>query len=61
MKLACKDISPDTTCNFEVEAPTRTEAAQQMLVHARAEHAADIEDMNDEEAVKMFETKVREV
>ena len=61
MKLACKDISPDTTCNFEVEAPTRTAAAEQMLVHARAEHAAAIEDMKDEEAVKMFETKVREV
>lgn len=61
MKLACKDISPDTTCNFEVEAPTRTAAAEQMLAHARVEHAADIEDMKDVEAVTMFETKVREV
>ena len=60
MKLACKDISPDTTCTFEVEGGTATDAAQQMLVHARAEHAADIEDVKDEDVVKMFETKVRE-
>lgn len=61
MKLACKDLSPDTTCTFEVEGATATDAAQQMLVHARAEHAADIEDMTDEDVVKAFEPKVREV
>ncbi len=60
MKLACKDINPATTCDFEVEGATATEVAQKMLVHARAEHAADIEDMTDEDAVKMMETKVHE-
>ena len=59
MKLACKDLSPETTCTFEVEGSTATDAAQQMLVHARAEHAAHIEDMKDEDVVTMFETKVR--
>ena len=59
MKLACKDLSPETTCTFEVEGTTATDAAQQMLIHARAEHAADIEDMKDEDVIKMFETKVR--
>ncbi len=60
MKLACKDINPTTTCDFEVEGATRNDAAEQMLVHARAEHAADIEDMTDEEVVQMMEAKVRE-
>ncbi len=60
MKLACKDINPTTTCDFEVEGATATEAAQKMLVHARSEHAADIEDMTDEDAVTLFEGKVRE-
>ncbi len=61
MKLACKDLSPDTTCTFEVEGTTATEAAEKMLAHARVEHAADIEDMKDEEVIKAFEPKVREV
>lgn len=60
MKLACKDINPATTCNFEVEGATATEAAQQMLFHAREAHAGDIEDMTDEDVVKMMEPKVRE-
>ncbi len=60
MKLACKDISPDTACTFEVEANSATEAATQMLAHARAEHAADIEGMEDDAVIKVFETKVRQ-
>ena len=60
MKLACKDISPDTTCTFEVTADTEAEAAEQMLVHARAEHAADIEGQSDEDVLRMMESKVRE-
>ncbi len=60
MKLACKDISPDTTCTFEVEGATATEAATKMLAHARIEHADDIRSMSDEEAITAFETKVRE-
>lgn len=58
MKLACKDINPTTTCDFEVEGATATEVAQQMLVHAREVHAGDIEDMTDEDVIKMMETKV---
>lgn len=59
MKLACKDISPATTCGFEVEGATAMDAAQMMLAHARTDHTADIAAMSDEDAVKLFETKVR--
>ncbi len=60
MKLACKDINPTTTCMFEVEGATPREAAQKMLVHARAEHASDIAEQKDEEVIKMMSAKVRE-
>ena len=59
INLACKDISPDTTCTFEVAGATATDAAQMMLAHARTEHATDIVAMSDEDAIKLFETKVR--
>ena len=60
MKLACKDISPATTCQFEVEAPTANEAARKMLAHARIEHADDIRGMTDEQAISAFESKAHE-
>lgn len=60
MKLACKDLNPTTTCNFEVDAATREDAAQQMLAHAKEVHAADIEGQSDEAVRAMMEGKVRE-
>ncbi len=60
MKLACKDLNPATTCDFEVEGAAATDAAHYMLIHAREVHAGDIEDMTDEDALKMMESKVRE-
>ena len=59
MKLACKDLSPNTTCTFEVEAPTAMGAAKKMLSHARVKHAADIQGMPDADVLKVFESKVR--
>lgn len=59
MKLACKDISPATTCTFEVEGATATEAATKMLAHARVEHTADIAGKSDADVIKDFESKVR--
>ena len=57
MKLACKDISPKTTCTFEVQAETANAAGKMMLAHARVAHVDDIKNMSDEEAIKAFETK----
>lgn len=59
MKLACKDITPTTTCTFEVEGAVATDVAKQMLAHARIEHADDIRSLSDEEVIKAFESKVR--
>ena len=60
MKLACKDINPTTTCDFEVDAMSKEDAARQMLIHAREVHAQDIEGQTDEEVRAMMEAKVRE-
>ena len=59
-KLACKDISPDSTCTFEVAAESADEAAHMMLAHARVDHTADIAAMSDEETVSHFITKVHD-
>jgi predicted small metal-binding protein len=58
MKLACKDLSPETTCTFEVSAESAEETAKMMLAHARTDHAADIATMSDEDVVKAFSAKV---
>ena len=60
MKLACKDLSPDTTCTFEVEGTSATETATKMLAHARKEHTADIEGMQDADVIAAFEAKVHD-
>lgn len=59
VKLACKDITPSTSCPFEVGAENANTAASLMLAHARVDHAADIQSLSDEEAVTLFGTKVR--
>lgn len=59
INLACKDITPSTTCSFEVTAENANTVARLMLAHARVDHAADIQEMSDEDVVKLFETKVR--
>lgn len=58
MKLACKDLSPATTCAFEVAADSEMGAAEMMLAHARTDHAADIDGMSDDEVLKAFTPKV---
>ena len=57
MKLACKDISPNSTCMFQAEGETATDAAKIMLGHARQHHAQDIAAMPDADVLKLFESK----
>ena len=59
-RLACKDLSPDTTCNFFTTGETKEEAARKMVPHAKAEHAADVAGMTDEEMVAAFAPKAHE-
>lgn len=60
MKLACKDISPDTDCTFETTGATAYEAARNMVPHAKSHHAEDVAGMSDEEMVAAFAPKAHE-
>jgi predicted small metal-binding protein len=60
MKLACKDLSPNTDCTFEVEGATAEEAARKMVPHAKSDHAADVAGMSDEAMVAAFAPKAHE-
>jgi predicted small metal-binding protein len=60
MKLACKDINPDTTCDFEVTGNTPTEVAKKMMKHVKSDHAEDVKGMTDAEIMKMLEEKVHD-
>ena len=60
MKLACKDLSPNTTCNFEATGNTKEEAAAQMMAHAKAEHAADLAGMTDAQIMDWMAGKAHE-
>ena len=60
VKLACKDISPETMCTFVATGDTAHDAAQIMLAHARKAHAEDIAGKSDEEVIKMFEPLAHE-
>ena len=62
MKLACKDIDPNSDCHFESHGNTKTETAGKMLDHAKVEHADKVAGMNmsDDEVMAMFESKVHE-
>lgn len=62
MKLSCKDVDPNSSCDFESFGNSKTETAGKMLDHAKEEHADKIVNMKmtDEEITKIFESKVRE-
>ena len=59
-KLCCKDINPNTPCDYEATGDTVSEVAKQMLGHARMAHSEDIEDMTNEQVIDMLESKVHE-
>ena len=58
MKLACKDLNPETECNYEVTAETKEDTARIMMSHAKIVHDKDIEGMSDEEIMEMMEVVV---
>ncbi len=60
MKLACKDINPNTTCDFEVSGDSAEEVAEKMIEHAKTNHSEDVKNMTDEEMVKEFKSKAHE-
>ncbi len=60
MKLTCKDINPDTRCEFEASGASASEVASMMMDHAKTNHYEDVSGMTDEEIIKMMEAKVHE-
>ena len=60
MKLACKDLSPETACTFVAEGDTADDAAKMMLAHARVNHTKDIEGMPDDAVIKAFAQKAHQ-
>jgi len=62
MKLACKDIDPQSKCDFESYGGSKTETAGKMLDHAKEMHAGNLAEMNmsNDDTMRMFEGKVRE-
>lgn len=62
MKLTCKDLNPNSTCHYEAHGETAKEVAENMMAHATAEHAADLEKMgmSDEEMMQLLESKAHE-
>lgn len=59
-KLCCKDINPNTACDYEATGDTVTEVAEKMIPHARTAHADDVKDMTDEQMREMFEAKAHD-
>ena len=60
MKLSCKDVNPESSCNYEARGNTATEVANSMLAHVKKAHADDVKGMSDTELLASFEAKVHE-
>ena len=60
MKLACKDINPASTCDYEVAGISASEVASKMMAHAKVDHPSDLEGMSDLDIMTMMEEKVHE-
>jgi predicted small metal-binding protein len=60
MKLSCKDLKADSTCDFEATGETAAEVAGKMMAHVKADHAEAAKGMNmdDTQMMAMLESKV---
>ncbi len=59
-KLCCKDINPNTPCDYEATGETIEEVAEKMMGHAKTAHHDDVKDMTDQEMKDMMESKAHE-
>ncbi len=62
MKLACKDLDPNTTCDFEATGDYAEEVAIRMMNHMKNEHMDKVKEMqmSNSEIMSMLESKVHE-
>jgi len=59
-KVSCKDIKPDSTCNFEATGATTGEVVKQMFDHVKRDHADDVAGMSNTDIRTMIESKVHD-
>jgi predicted small metal-binding protein len=59
MKLACKDLNPDSTCSFVATGNSQVKVAGKMMSHAKVAHSEDLVGMSDDEIRDLMESKVR--
>ena len=59
--VSCKDISPESTCSFEVSGKMDKEVVNKMFGHVKKDHADDVAGMNSADIRTMIESKVHEI
>jgi predicted small metal-binding protein len=60
MKLACKDLNSDSTCDFVATDSSVKEVADKMMNHVKQDHMEDMKGMSDRDMRQMIESKVHE-
>jgi predicted small metal-binding protein len=58
--VACKDVNPGTTCDFEASGSNNKEAVNKLMDHMRSAHANDMKGMNDGDIRKKIEGSVKD-
>ena len=58
MKLSCRDVDPNSTCDFVANGNSPGEVAGKMMSHIKSEHADKMEDMSDTDMMSMVKSKV---
>lgn len=59
-KVSCKDISPDSTCNFEATGKTEKDVVRMMFDHVKSDHSNDVTGMSDADIRTMIAAKVHD-
>lgn len=58
--LKCKDMDPSSTCDYKATGNTDEEVMQNMMTHARADHADKVTGMTDEQMIDMMKPNIKE-
>lgn len=58
MKLTCKDMDPNSTCDFEATGNSASEVASNMMTHAKEAHPENMTSMSEVDMMNAMEAKV---
>jgi len=59
-KVSCKDINPDSTCDFEATGDSAKEVTGKMLDHVKKEHGDDVAGMSNTDIRTMIDAKIHD-